>query len=148
MFVEPVIFIQYRNTRCFNRRNTAEQIPQTFKMIFHFTSSTHYITAGRIVDSITCTAGNIHCFQNMDVRTRHLCITYKEACGSKRGKSASYNISMFVIYTFRFFRMSKCFIVSIRIVDSLAVSLIFSTLRIAIIVLNGNVISFLFTEQR
>ena len=58
---------------------------------------------------------------------------------------------LFTIITliiFWFFRMSKCFIVSIRIVDSLAVSLVFSTLRIAIVVLRGNVIHFLFTEQR
>ena len=62
MLIEPVIFIKYRNTRCLDGWNAAEEIPQTFEMIFHLTSTAHYITSGSIIDSITCTTGNIHCF--------------------------------------------------------------------------------------
>ena len=62
MFIEPVIFIKYRNTRCLDGWNAAEEIPQTFEMIFHLTSTAHYITSGSIIDSITCTTGKIHCF--------------------------------------------------------------------------------------
>ena len=69
MLVKPVIFIKYRNSRSLNRRNTSEQIPQTFEMILHLSSATHYITSCRIINSITCTACNIHSLKYMNILT-------------------------------------------------------------------------------
>ena len=101
-------------------------------MVFHLTSATHYISSARIEDTITCTACNVHCFQNVDILSRHLSVTYKETGCCKRCKSTSYDVSMFVIYTLWFSRMGKCFVVTVGIIDSFAVFLIFSTLCIAI----------------
>lgn len=58
MFVQPVVFIQYGNTRCFNRRNAAEQIPETLEMVFHFTAASHDIATCWIKDTI---AGHRRC---------------------------------------------------------------------------------------
>ena len=79
MFVQPVIFIQYGNTRCFNRRNAAEQIPETLEMVFHFTSASHDIAAGRIEDAVAGATGDVHRLQNMNVLARHLTVTDEEA---------------------------------------------------------------------
>ena len=45
MLIQPVIFIQYGNIRCFDGRDAAEQIPEAFKMVFHFTAASHDVTA-------------------------------------------------------------------------------------------------------
>ena len=101
-------------------------------MVFHLTSPTHHISAARIKDTVTCTACNIHCFQNVDILSGHLSVTYKETGCCKRSQSASYDISMFIIYAFRLSWTCKCFIVTVCIINSLTVFLIFSTFCIAI----------------
>ena len=83
MLIEPVVFVKYRNSRCFDGWNASEKIPETFEMVFHLSSATHYVSAGRIIDSVTGASGDIHCLQNMDMRSRHLCITNKETCCCK-----------------------------------------------------------------
>ena len=133
MFVQPVIFIQYGNTRCFNGRNTAEQIPETFEMVFHFTSASHDIAAGRIEAAVAGTAGNVHSLQNVDMGAWHLGITNEEAGSSERSKTASYDICVFVIYAFRFLRAGKCLIVTVGIVDAFAVLFVFAAFCIAVI---------------
>ena len=60
MFVQPIIFIQHRCIRYFQRRNTSEQVPQTFKMILHLAAATHDIAPGRVVNTVTCTSRNVH----------------------------------------------------------------------------------------
>ena len=79
LLIQPVILIQNGYSRCFNRRYAMEQIPQTFEMVLHLTTTTHYITSCRIKNTITCTACNIHCFQNVNIFTRHLTVSYQEA---------------------------------------------------------------------
>ena len=83
MFVQPVVFIQYGNTRCFNRRNAAEQIPETLEMVFHFTAASHDIATCWIKDTIAGTTGDVHSFQNVDMGTRHLTVTNEEAGSSE-----------------------------------------------------------------
>ena len=77
--IQPVIFIKYRNSRSLNRRNTSELSPQTFEMILHLSSATHYITSCRIINSISCTACNIHSLKYVHIHTHHLSISYKKA---------------------------------------------------------------------
>ena len=101
-------------------------------MIFHLTSATHYISSARVKDTIACTACDIHCFQNVDIFSRHLSVTNQETSCCKRSKTTSDDICMFIIYAFWFSRMSKCFVVTIGIINSLAVFFIFSTLCIAV----------------
>ena len=62
MFVQPIVFIQYRCIRHFQRRNASEQIPQTFKMILHLAAATHDIASGGIVNTVTGTSRNVHGF--------------------------------------------------------------------------------------
>ena len=59
--VQPVILIQHAGSGYFQRGNTAKQIPQTFEMVLHLTSATHDVASGRIIDTITGTACDIHC---------------------------------------------------------------------------------------
>ena len=133
MFVQPVIFVQNRNTRCFNGRNAAEQIPEAFEVVFHFTAASHDVAACRIKDTIAGTTGNVHGFEDVDMRTRHLCVTDKEAGCGKRCKTASDDVSVFVIYAFRFLRAGKCFVVTICIVDAFAVLFVFAAFCIAVV---------------
>ena len=133
MFVQPVVFIQNGNTRCLNGRNAAEQIPEAFEVVFHLTAASHDVAACRIEDTVAGTAGNVHGFKDVDMGTRHLCITYQEAGSSKRCKTASDDVSVFVIYAFRFFRAGKRFVITICIIDAFAVFFVFAAFCIAVI---------------
>ena len=133
MFIQPVIFIQYGNIRCFDGRDAAEQIPEAFKMVFHFTAASHDVTACRIKDSVAGAAGNIHSFQNVDVGTGHLSITDEEAGSSERSKSASYDVCMFVINAFRLFRTGESLVVSVCIIDTFTVFFVFSAFCVAVV---------------
>ena len=42
--VQPVILVQNGDARRLNRRNAAEQIPQTLKMVLYLTSAAHHIS--------------------------------------------------------------------------------------------------------
>ena len=133
VLVQPVELVQNRSTRFFKRRNTAEKIPQALEMVFHLTTATHDIASGRIKDSIAGTAGNIHGFQDVDMITRHLCVSYQEACSSQGSKTASYNVGMLVVHTFRFFRTGKGFVVTVGIINPFAVFVMLSTLGVAVV---------------
>ena len=132
-FVQPVIFIQNRYARCFDGRNAAEQIPQALEMILHLSAASHHITAGRIKDTVTGPSGDIHCFQNVDMGSFHLPVSYQKAGCCQRCQSASDNVSIFAIDTFRFFRSCKSFVVTVAVINTFAVLFIFSTLGIAVI---------------
>ena len=133
MLIQPVKFVQNRSTWLFEGRNAVEKIPETFEMIFHLTAATHDITSGRIKNSIAGTAGNVHGFQDVDMVPGHLCISDQEAGSCQGSKAASYDVSMFVIHTFRLLRTGKSFIVTVGIIDPLAVFGIFSTFGIAVV---------------
>ena len=133
VLVQPVELVQNRSTRFFKRRNTAEKIPQALEMVFHLTTATHDISSGRIKDSIAGTAGNIHGFQDVDMITWHLCVSYQEACSSQGSKTASYNVGMLVVHTFRFFRTGKGFVVTVGIINPFAVFVMLSTLGVAVV---------------
>ena len=101
-------------------------------MIFHLTSTAHYIASGGIKDTVTCAACNVHCFQNVDVGAGHLTVSYKEARCCERSQSAAYQICIFVVNAFRFFGTGECFVVTVGVVNALAVFLIFAPLCVAI----------------
>lgn len=121
MLIQPVILIQNRYSRCFQRRNASEKIPQTFKMVFHFTSASHDIAAAGIKDAVAGSSGNIHCLKNMNMRAGHLAVAYQEAGSGKRSKTTSYNVGIFMVNAFRLFRTGKGFVVSVAVIDSFAV---------------------------
>ena len=133
LLVQPVKFIQNRSSRYFQRRNASEQIPQTFKMIFHLAATAHHISSGCIINSIACATGNVHCLQNMDVRAGHLSIPYQEAGCCQSRKTTSNNVGIFILHTLRLFRPCKCLIISVRIINSLTVFLVFSPFCIAVL---------------
>ena len=133
MLVQPVILIQYRCAWFLQRRNAVEQIPEALEMVLHLTSASHYVASHWIEDTVTCTACNVHCLQNMNVVSRHLCVSYQETSCCQGSKSASYQICMLVIYAFRFLRAGKCFVITVCIINALAVFLVFAALCIAVI---------------
>lgn len=102
-------------------------------MVFHLTAASHDVSSHRIKNTVACTACNVHRFQDVNVVARHLCVSYKEASCCQRSKSASYQICMLVIYAFRFLWAGKCFVVTVCIINALAVFLIFAALCIAVI---------------
>ena len=74
MFVQPVIFIQNGNLRCFDGRNIPEHVPHTFKVVVHFTPAAHEESFGYIFSSVTAAAGKIKFFEQMNMFTFHLAI--------------------------------------------------------------------------
>lgn len=102
-------------------------------MILHLSAASHHITAGRIKDTVTGSSGDIHCFQNVDMGSFHLPVSYQKAGCCQRCQSASDNVSIFAIDTFRFFRSCKSFVVAVAVINTFAVLFIFSTLGIAVI---------------
>ena len=132
-FIQIIKFVQNRLVFIFQRWNTPEQIPQTFKMILHFTTATHYISSRSIVYTVTRSAGNIKCLKDMNIFSRHLCIPHKKACCSKCTKTTSHDVRRFFLDTDRLFWSCKCFVVAACIVNAFAVLIVFSTLRVLIV---------------
>ena len=126
MLIQPVKLIQHRCARNLQRGNASKQIPQTLEMILHLPSSPHHISAGRVVDSITGSARNIHGFQNMNALSRHLSVTHQKTGRRKGCQSAPHNIRVFLLHALRLFRPGKSFIVTAAVIDALAVSGILS----------------------
>ena len=69
----------------------------------------------------------------MNMGTRHLTVSDKETSRCECCKSASDNVCIFVIDSFRFLWPGKCFIVSVGIINAFAVLFIFSALGVAVI---------------
>ncbi len=51
--------------------------PRGIEVVFHLTAASHDVAAGRIVDTVAGTAGDVHGFQNVDVIAFHLAVSYK-----------------------------------------------------------------------
>ena len=130
--IEPVEFIEYRRIVDFQRRNAAEKIPETFKMILHLAPAAHDVAAARVEDPIAGAASHIHRFENMDVFAWHLSVAHKEASCCQRRQSTANNIRVLVFHALRFFRTRKGFIVAVRVADALAVCRVAAQLCIAI----------------
>ena len=52
-------------------------------MVLHLTSATHYIASCRVIYTIAGTTSYIHSLKNMNILSRHLCVSYKETCSSE-----------------------------------------------------------------
>ena len=133
MLVQPVILVQNGSARFLKGRNAAEQIPQALEMILHLTAAAHHITSGRIKNTVTGAAGNVHGFQDVNVGAGHLGVADHEAGSCQSSQTASYQVSMLVIHAFRFLRAGKSFVVSVAVVDAFAVFLVHSALGVAVI---------------
>ena len=79
LLVQPVIFVQYRNTFGLDGRNRTKQIPHTFKMVVHFTSAPHHIADILISIAVTGTARNRVLFENVYVFPFHLPVSDQKA---------------------------------------------------------------------
>ena len=62
MLIQPVIFVQNRNVRSFDGWNRAEQIPQTFKVVFHFTAAADNKSKLLILNAVAGTARKFEFF--------------------------------------------------------------------------------------
>ena len=60
--VQPVIFVQNRNVRSFDGWNRAEQVPQTFKVVFHFTAAADNKSKLLILNAVAGTARKFEFF--------------------------------------------------------------------------------------
>ena len=102
-------------------------------MILHLAAATHHISTGRILNTVTCTACYLHRLQNMDIFSRHLCVSHKKTRRRQRSQSTSDDISRFALDSRRFLRARKRLIISLRIINSLAVFLLAAAFRIPVI---------------
>ena len=136
MLVEPVELIQHRGTGLFQGGDGTEQIPQTFKVVFHLPAASHDISPAGVKNTVAGPAGNVHGLQNVDVGAGHLTVSYKEARCCERSQSAAYQICIFVVNAFRFFGTGECFVVTVGVVNALAVFLIFAALCIAVTIVD------------
>ena len=84
-----------------------EQIPQALEVVFHLTAASHDIAAGRIVDTVAGTAGDVHGFQNVDVIAFHLAVSYKEARCCEGCEAASYEVCALLIDASGFSGLAK-----------------------------------------
>ena len=144
MLIQPVKFIQNRSPWYLQRRNTAKQVPETFKMVFHLSAAPHDISSGCIKDTVTGSSGNIHGFQNMNLFSRHLAIPYQKAGCSQSCKTASHNICAFLFYAFRLFRSCKSFVIPPGIINPFCISYLFSPFCITICLITGMLLNFFF----
>lgn len=103
-------------------------------MILHFSSAPHDITPGRVENPIAGSSCNVHSFQNMDLFSGHLSVPYQEAGRRHSRQSAPYNIGVLLIHAFRFLRPGKGFIISAAVIDPFPVFLMFSKLRIPVLI--------------
>ena len=69
----------------------------------------------------------------MDVIARHLSVAHQKASCRQRSKTASYNICALLVHTLRFLRAGKRLVISVRIVNTLAVLLMFPAFRVAVL---------------
>ena len=134
MFVQPVILIQHRCSRRFQRWNASEQIPQTLEMVFHLTCrlSSHSLWLGSKIPSQAPPAMSIA--SRMWIWAPGICpsLTRKQAA-AREARPLPTNVGVLLIYAFWLFRTGKGFVVAVCIVNSFAVFLVFPALSIAVI---------------
>ncbi len=102
-------------------------------MVLHLAAAPHDVTSCGIKDPVAGAARKVHGFQNVYVVTGHLSISYQEACRRQRGQATAYKVSVFPVHAFRLSRSCEGFIVAVAVIDSFAVSGVFSKFRIAIL---------------
>ena len=81
-------------------------------MVIHFTAAAHDITDFRIVPSVTGTASDRIAFKEMNVFTRHLCITHEKTSCRECRKSGSDEVGGFMVNSLWLFRAGKRLIVT------------------------------------
>ena len=113
--------------------DTAEQIPEAFEVVFHFTAASHDVAACRIKDTIAGTTGNVHGFEDMDVGTRHLCVTNKEAGSSERCRPLPTMVACLSSTPSGFSGRANTSSITICIVDAFAVLFVFAAFCIAVV---------------
>ena len=111
-FVESVIFVEYGKTGIFERGNVSEHFPHNLEMVVHFSAAAHIITRSGDCSSVARTARYIEFFQKVNMLAFHLTVSHKEERRRKARKPRADYISRFTVYALRFFRTSKCLIVS------------------------------------
>ena len=110
--VQPVILVENTDSFCLNRWNGTEQIPHYLKMVIHFATAAHDITDLRVVPSVAGTTSDRIAFKEMNIFTRHLCITHEKTSRRECRKSGPDEIGGFMINSFRLFRAGKRLIVT------------------------------------
>ena len=125
-FIQPVIFIQHRNTLCFDRGDGAEQIPHDLEMVVHFAAPAHHIPHFGILPAITGTACDWIAFDKVNVFSWHLRIAYQEASCGQRGQTSTNKIGGFLFNSFRLQRTGKSFIVTAGIIHDSNLLLFFT----------------------
>ena len=111
-FVEPVIFVENRQTGIFERGNVSEHFPHNFKMVVHFSAAAHIITAARNRSAVARTARYIEFFEKVNMFAFHLTVSDKEERRGKSRKSRADYISRFTVGALGFYRMRERLVIA------------------------------------
>ncbi|MNC21153.1 hypothetical protein D3C75_691220 [compost metagenome] len=116
LLVEPIALIQHRGVLYFKRGNGAEQIPEAFKVVFHFASAADNKAPGVIQNAVQSAAGELHLFQDADVFPFHPSVTHEKGCSRQGRETGADEISRLAVNTLRFFGTGKGFIISVAVI--------------------------------
>ena len=112
VLVEPVIFVQHRNPRLFQRGDVTEHIPHHFKVIVHLPSATHIKALGHVPASVATAAGKLQFFKQMNVLSLHLSVTDQVKRRRESRKSRTDDIRRLLVNVLRLLGMRKRFVSS------------------------------------
>ena len=107
MFVEPIVFIQNRNTGRFDGGYVAEGVPHNLKVVVHFASAAHEKALCYVFSAVAAAAGKFQLFKQMDMLSLHLPVTDKIERRRKSGKTCTDYIRRFFVNILRLFGMCK-----------------------------------------
>ena len=111
-FVEPVIFVENRKTRIFERRNVPEHFPHNFEVVVHLSAAAHIIAASRNRSAVARAARYIEFFEQVNMFAFHLAVPDEEERRGESRKPRADNISRFAVYAFGFNRASERFVIA------------------------------------
>ena len=118
VLIQPIVFVQNRNTRGFDRRHIAEGVPHDLKMIVHFASAAHEEALGDILPAVAAAARKLQLFEQMDMLALHLPVADKVKGCRQPGKTGADDVCRFFIHILRLFGAGKRFISSCRVIHN------------------------------
>ena len=102
-------------------------------MVLHLSAAAHHIPSGRIIDTVTGPSCYVHGLQDVNVIAGHLSVAYQETGCRQGSQAAAYDISVLLIHTLGLPGSCKSFIVSVGIINALAVLIKSAKFCIAVI---------------
>ena len=112
VLVEPIVFVEHRDARRFERRHVAEGVPHDLEMVVHLAAAAHKEALGDVLAAVAAAAGKLQLFQQMDVLPLHPTVADEIEGGRQAGKTGADDIGRLFVDVLRLFGVGKRFISS------------------------------------